>query len=164
MPLPSQRRTSLIIFAGCTGLMIIAMIMQHILKLEPCPLCITQRFIVIAIGVFAFLAWIHNPQKIGQKIYAVLLSLTSLLGIAVAGRHVWLQNLPEDSKPACGPDLSFMLDALPLQDVAVLLFKGDGNCAEVAWSFLGLSIPAWTLVAFIGLFGISGWQLLRKYN
>ena len=160
--IPSTRRTNLIIFAGCTALLAFAIFMEHVMRLEPCPLCITQRIIIATIGILAFLAWLQHPARIGQRIYASLYSVICALGIGVAGRHVWLQNLPEDKAPACGPDLMYMIDALPLQDVLSLLFKGDGNCADVVASFLGLSIPGWTLVAFVGLLGISLWQLIRK--
>ena len=160
--IPSIRRSFLFIFAFCTGLMVFAMFLQHALQLAPCPLCITQRVIVVTIGILAFIAWLQNPPVIGVKIYGTLLALFSILGAAVAGRHVWLQNLPEDKAPACGPDLSFMLDAMPLSDVFMVLFTGDGNCAEVVWRFLGLSIPMWTLIAFVLLLGASLWQLLRK--
>ncbi len=144
--------------------MVIALFMEHFLELEPCPLCITQRLIVVVIGVVAFIAWLQNPGAIGLRFYGGLTSLLSAVGIGVAGRHVWLQNLPEDKAPACGPDLAYMFDSLPIFDLLSLLFKGDGNCAEVAWTFLGLSIPAWTLIAFIGLLGVSIWQILRKNN
>ena len=160
--IPSIRRTNLLIFSACTGMMIFALILEHFAQMEPCPLCITQRVIVILIGVLGFLAWIHNPETLGRRIYALLTIITTGIGIGVAGRHVWLQNLPEDQQPACGPGLSYMIDALPLQDVVTLLFKGDGNCAEVAARFLGLTLPGWTLVAFVGLIVIALWQLIRK--
>ena len=158
----NPRRTFLLMFAGCTGLMLVAMVFQHAMHLEPCPLCITQRVFVIAIGILSFIAWLQNPSHMGKRIYAGLLVLLAIIGGSVSSRQIWLQNLPVDQQPACGPGLSFMLDTLPFFDVVTLLFKGDGNCAEVQWTFLGLSIPGWTLIAFIGLAGISVWQLIRK--
>ena len=164
LTIPSIRRTNLLIFAACTALMVIAIFMENVMELEPCPLCITQRIIVVVIGIVAFIAWLQNPGNMGRCFYAIVTSLMSVIGIGVAGRHVWLQNLPEDKAPACGPDLAYMFDSLPIFDLLSLLFTGDGNCADVSWTFLGLSIPAWTLVAFFGLLGLSIWQLIRKNN
>ena len=81
----------------------------------------------------------------------MLITIPGLLGIAVAGRHVWLQNLPEDQVPECGPGLDYMLEAFPLSETLSMVFTGSGECAEVQWTFLGLSIPGWTLLVFIGL-------------
>ena len=73
------------------------------------------------------------------------------IGAAIAARHVWLQNLPEDQVPACGPSLDYLMEVSPWQEVIATVLRGDGNCAIIDASFLGLSIPGWTLVAFVGL-------------
>jgi len=159
--MPSIRRTFLLIFAACTAMMVGAMIMQHVFEMEPCPLCITQRIFVVLAGLIAFFAWIHNPLHLGRRIYAGLGLLLSLCGGGVSARHVWLQSLPEDQAPTCGPGLNYMFDALPFMDALSLLFKGDGNCAEVTWRF-GLTIPGWTLVCFVLLVLVFIWQLIRK--
>lgn len=160
--LPSYRQVAFIIFAGCTGLILAALYMQEVHGMHPCPLCITQRIFIIAVGLIALLGGIHNPAGVGRKVYSGLAVLAGLAGAGVSARHVWLQNLPEDQVPACGPDLAYMFDAFPLLDALTLLFAGDGNCADVVASFLGLSIPAWTLVAFAGLIGFNLWQAFRK--
>ncbi len=162
MPLPSARQTFFIIAAACCSMMIAALIMQHMLEMEPCPLCISQRVFVILAGAVALIAGLHNPANIGNKLYNLSGIIFSLVGGGISTRHVWLQNLPEDQVPTCGPGLSYMFETLPLADALALLFAGDGNCAEVSWQFLGLTIPGWTLVCFIGLTVIFTLQLIRK--
>lgn len=156
------RLTSLIIAMGCAMLIAIALYMQHSMGLEPCPLCMTQRVAIIAVGTVAFLAFLHNPAELGKKIYAALGAILAIAGGSVSSRQLWLQSLPEDQVPACGPSLEYMFDTFPLLDTLKIMLQGDGNCAEVVWTFLGLSIPGWTLVAFIGLLAVNIWQFLRK--
>lgn len=160
--LPNLRQTYFIIFAGCTSLILIALYMQHQMGLHPCPLCITQRIFVIAVGLIALVAALHNSQGAANKAYSSLCVIAGVIGASVSARHVWIQNLPEDQVPACGPGLEYMFETFPLLDALALLFQGDGNCADVVWSFLGLSIPGWTFVAFVGLIALSIWQGLRK--
>jgi len=104
---------------------------QYILLLEPCSLCIMQRFLYIFIGLFALLAVLQNPKRIGLRIYATLTILISVLGFMVAGRQIWLQHLPADQIPSCGPSLIDMLESFPIIEVLEVLFMGNGNCAEV---------------------------------
>ena len=103
---------------------------------------------VIGLGSVFLLAAIHNPYPLGRRIYAGLLGLIALIGLAIAGRHVWIQNLPPDQVPACGPGLDYMLEVFPLTEALTMVFQGSGECAEVLWSFLGLTIPGWMLVVF----------------
>ena len=90
-------------------------------------------------------AW---PKSVGRRIYAFLLVLSSFAGIAVSGRHTWLQNLPKEKIPECGPGLEFWINNLPPNEAIQELFKGSGECAEVAWTLIGLSIPEWNLIIF----------------
>lgn len=163
MSLPSTRLTFLIIFLGCVGLMLTALYMQYFMDLYPCPLCITQRVFVIAVGVTALIAFIFNPKTLGRRIFAVLGILLAIAGGSFSTRQLWLQSLPEDQVPACGPDIAYLMENFPLMEALSVLLRGDGNCAEVSWTFLGISIPGWTLVAFIGLALINAWQLMRKH-
>jgi disulfide bond formation protein DsbB len=112
----------------------------------------TQRVFVIAAGVVALIAWIHNPGAGGIRTYAVLGMLMSITGGAFSSRHLWLQSLPEDLAPACGPSLGYLIETVPFIEALTVLLKGDGNCAEASWSLFGITIPGWTLIAFIGLF------------
>jgi disulfide bond formation protein DsbB len=139
----------------CAGMMTFALYSQHVLGLEPCPLCIFQRVAVVGLGLLFLMAAIHSPGRLGCWIYASLLLLVSLAGSAVSARHVWLQSLPPDQVPSCGPGLDFMLDTFPFTEVLNMVLSGSGECAEVAWSLLGLSMPAWTLIGLLGL-GLYG--------
>jgi disulfide bond formation protein DsbB len=151
------------IFALTIASMAFALLyLQHVLELEPCPLCITQRAFVILTGLLALIAALHNPQGWGRRLYALLCTLAALGGAAVAGRHVWLQHLPEDLAPACGPSLEYMLDTLPLSETFALVMMGDGNCADTVWTLLGFSIPEQTLALFLLLAGLSLYQMLRR--
>ena len=138
--------------------------LEYYLGLAPCPLCMTQRAFVILVGVICLLAAIHNPQTLGRKLYAGAGLLASIGGGAVAGRHIYLQNLPEDLVPACGRPLEYLLDTLPFLEVVNTVLMGDGNCADVVWAFMGLSIPEQTLLFFIALGLICVWQVMRFEN
>jgi len=153
--LSSQRRW--LNFGGfliCLLLVSAAYYLQFVEGLEPCPLCILQRIALAALGIVFLLAGLQNPASMGRYGYGALLALAAALGAAIAGRHVWLQSLPADQVPACGPGLDYLLDTFPLFDAVTLVLRGSGECAEVD-TILGLSIPLWTLLAFIGL-GLAG--------
>jgi disulfide bond formation protein DsbB len=161
--LTARRAFGLAAFA-CFGLIAFALYLQYVQREEPCPLCILQRVAVIAMGVVFLVAAIHSPQRLGLRIYSALLMLIGLAGAAVAARHVWLQNLPKDRVPECGPGLEFMLQQFPLSQVFALVFRGSGECAEAGWRFLGLTIPAWTLLWFLALVvlaAVVGWRSRR---
>jgi disulfide bond formation protein DsbB len=140
---------------ACAVLMAYALYAQYALGLEPCPLCIFQRVAVIALGFVFLLAALHGPGAAGRRVYAVLLGLVAVGGMAVAGRHVWLTTLPPERVPACGPGLDFILDAFPLREALAMVLSGSGECAKVEWHLWGLSMPAWVLLALFGL-GIFG--------
>ena len=80
-----------------------------------------------------------------------MIAAGGLVGAAIAARHVWIQNLPPDQVPECGPTLDYMLEVFPLGEALTMVFTGSGECAEVLWTFLGLSMPAWALLCFLGL-------------
>ena len=148
----SQRRLSNWLgFAFCALLIAYAYYTQVFQGLEPCPLCIFQRAGVVGLGVVFLLAALHHPARTGARVYGVLIALVALAGGAVSGRHVWLQNLPPDKVPECGPGLEYMFDVFPLSDALRMVFTGSGECADVAWTLLGLSMPAWVLICFLAL-------------
>lgn len=144
----SRRPVFLVIFLICAVLIGVAFYMEYVMGLEPCPLCWLQRFAVMGAGLVALLATLHNPAGFGGRIYGLLLALVSGAGVALAGRQLWLQSLPADQVPACGPSVDYLLDVMPLFDVFRIALRGTGDCAEVVWRFLGLSIPGWTAVFF----------------
>jgi disulfide bond formation protein DsbB len=145
------------------SLLIARYYMEGVLGLTACPLCMTQRAFVLLWGVIALIAALHNPAGWGRRTYAALCGLAAAGGGAVAARHVWLQHLPSDQAPACGPSLEYMLDTLPFTETLSLVLMGDGNCAETMWTFLGLSIPEQTLLLFTGATLVCLWQGLRRY-
>ena len=151
----SRRILNLAGFVACAGLMAYALYAQYELMLDPCPLCIFQRVAVIALGLVFLLAFIHHPLGWGRRVYALLVLAAAGSGAFVAGRHVWLQNLPPDQVPSCGPGLGFMLEAFPVLEMLQMVLTGSGECASVDWSLLGLSMPAWVLIA-IGALGVFG--------
>lgn len=138
-------------FLICAGLVGYALYLQYFKNQEPCPLCILQRIAFMALGVIFLVGAVHNPRRTGAMFYGVLALLTAATGAAIAGRQVWLQSLPKDQVPECGPGLEFMLEQFPLTRALEMVLKGSGECAEVGWRFLGLSIAGWSLVFFIAL-------------
>lgn len=137
------------LFAG--GLIAFALYLQYVKHQDPCPLCMVQRVVFIAIMVVCAIAVLHGPKRLGERIYAALIVLLSLTGVAVAARHIWIQHLPADQVPACGPGLDYMLDTMPMSRVLKSLMHGSGECAEKGWTFLTLNIPEWSLLCYLAL-------------
>ncbi|WKJ90663.1 disulfide bond formation protein B [Methylomonas montana] len=144
-------------FAACASLLATGAYLQFVEELEPCPLCISQRLAILATGVVFLLAALHNR---GRKVYAVLSALIALIGASISARHVWLQHLPPEEVPECSPGLEYVFQHFPLADTVKLMLTGTGECAKVDWTLLGLSIPAWTLFAFVLL---AGWGMLQFF-
>ncbi len=161
--MPAPRTINLLIVAITTGLIGTALFMQHIMGLEPCYLCIVQRVFVILTGLIALIAFVHNPDPTGLRLYGAITALSAISGGGFSIRQLWLQSLPEDLVPACGPPAEYLFDAFPLIEVIPVLLRGDGNCAQVQWTLLGISIPGYTLLAFGGLAILGLWQVIRKH-
>ncbi|WP_348759894.1 disulfide bond formation protein B [Candidatus Methylocalor cossyra] len=143
----------------CVGLILAALYFQFVGGLDPCPLCISQRVLVIAVGLIMLAAAAHNPGPVGVRAYAVLGAATALVGASISARHVWIQHLPASEVPACGPGLSYMFRYFPLTDTLRAMVTGTGDCAKVDWTLLGLSMPAWVLISFIALAALNLGQL-----
>lgn len=158
----SRRALNLAGFAACAALMGYALYAEYGLLLEPCPLCVFQRMAVIALGAVFLVAGLHDPSAWGRRVYAGLVVLAAGAGVAVAGRHVWLQGLPADRVPACGPGFDYIIDSFPFLEALRLIFSGSGECASVDWEFLGLSMPAWVLVWIVLLGAVGLWNNLRR--
>jgi len=135
--------------------------LQYVEYLDPCPLCITQRLFYMLIGAVSIIALLCFKFPGVQRFLAGLFALSAVGGIITAGRQVWLQHLPKDQVPECGLGLQYWLENEPFLQPLTLLFKGDGNCAEVQWTFLGFSIGEWSLAWFVGFF-ILGIVLMVK--
>ena len=158
----STRQLNLAGFLACAGMMAYALYAEHVLFLMPCPLCVFQRMATIALGFVFLAAAIHNPAGVGKRVYAALVLLAGGAGIGVAGRHIWLQNLPADEVPSCGPGFDYIMDSFPLSDALGMIFTGSGECASIDWDFLGLSMPAWVLISLSVLTLAGVWNNLRK--
>ncbi len=146
----------------CAALLGYGFYLQYVQGLEPCPLCMVQRGFFMSVMALFVIAALHGPQRAGAWIYAVLIVLFASGGAAAAARQVWLQHLPADKVPQCGPDLFFMLENLPLSRTLQKLIQGSGECAKVDWTFLGLSIAGWSLVWFIALAAYALWLAARR--
>ncbi|MEO1574685.1 MAG: disulfide bond formation protein B [Pseudomonadota bacterium] len=157
----TRRQGNFLGFGICAVLMGYAYFAQYVQGYLPCPLCEFQRMAMIATGLMFLIAALHNPARVGARMYGVLAGLAASAGIAVAWRHVWLQGLPPDQVPACGPGLDYMLDTFPFTQVLKKVFTGSGECASIDWTFLGLSMPGWTLVWFVIL---AGWALFNAFR
>ena len=162
----TRRNLLLTGFLFCVLLIAYALYTQYVLVLEPCPLCILQRVAVIALGLsFLFMALKHPQTKQSKFFASLLLTIISSAGVGIAARHVWLQNLPPDKVPGCGPGLDFMMANFPLSEVFQMVFSGSGECAEISWSFAFLSMPAWVIIwlIFLGSYGV--WTIYQgRYN
>ena len=145
----SFRSIYLSIFLSCAAALATAYYMQYVMGLEPCSLCMLQRFAVLVIGLIALAAGLHHPGKVGQFLYIAFTGIAVIAGGALSGRQLFLQSLPKDQVPACGPGFEYLMDAFPIFEALREIISGSGECAEVVWRFLGLSIPGWTLVFFI---------------
>ncbi len=160
----SYRFVSGFLFLASVVGMAFALYLEHVQGLDPCPLCIFQRIGLIGLGFISLIALLHNPKtNVFKRIYSFLGLVAISWSVGVAARHVWLQHLPKDQVPSCGPGLDYWVDTLPLKSVFENVLKGSGECAMVDWTFLGQSLPTWSLLFFSVLALISLWQLFRKY-
>ncbi|AYH45493.1 disulfide bond formation protein B [Azoarcus sp. DN11] len=142
---PSSRTLFLGLFAACVGLLGFGLYLQHVVGLEPCPMCIMQRYAFVAVALIALVGGLHNPGRTGTRAYSALILIAALVGAGVAARQTWIQIYPPEVAE-CGPDLEFMLDSFPLADALPMIFQGAGDCSKVDWSLLGLSIANWSLL------------------
>ena len=148
----NSRKFFIVIFTICIGLLIFGLYLEHVHGLEACPLCIFQRIAYTVIIFIALIGAIHNPRNLLQIIYKLLVVISSITGAAIAGRQIWLQRLPPELVPECGPGLDYMFNVFPFGEALKMIFTGSGECAEVKWRFIGLSIAEWSLIMFIGIF------------
>jgi protein dithiol:quinone oxidoreductase len=158
----SFRSQYLLGFLLCAGLIGFALFSQFQWGLLPCPLCIFQRIAFAGLAAVFLIGGLHAPKSaVGRRIYGLLALIPAGTGIGIAGRHVRLTTLPPDQVPECGPPLQFMMDTNPLTDVIKKVLTGSGECAKVDWQFLGLSMPAWSLLWFLLLTGLALYAAFR---
>ena len=147
--LDSPRRIWLFIFVVCAGLLSFGMYLQHVVGLEPCPMCIVQRYVMVLMGLVALLGAGLSGRTASLMAGSVLVLLAGS-GAYVAARQTWLQWYPPEVV-SCGRDFYGMIETFPLQRAIPMIFKGGGDCSKVDWTFLGGSIANWSFVAFVGL-------------
>jgi len=161
----SNQHLFLMVFLSCASLLGTAYYFEYALYLDPCPLCIMQRIAVLMVGLVGLSGFVFASTSIKQKVHGVLMGLSAVFGLMVAGRHVWIQSLPADQIPTCGPSLEYMVDTLPWAEVLSVMLRGNGNCADAQWSLLGLSMPMWVLLWFAGFLLLAAytfWQARKK--
>ena len=150
------------IFLACASLLALALYLQEQEGLEPCPMCILQRYAFLVVGIIALAGAIHGPRGIALKIYGALLAIFSMVGGGVAMRHSYLQHFPPKFE-SCGTDLEFIVNTFPISQALPKIFAGTGSCSKVDWTLLGLSIPEWVIVWFAIFLATSVWvAFLRK--
>lgn len=145
----------------CASLIGYALYLQYYQYQEPCPLCMAQRVFIIAMGIVFFIGAIWNPKARGATLLTGLLTVLGASGAAISARHVYIQYLPPEQVPQCGPGLDYMLSTLPLGQAIAQILHGSGECADKSWMFLGLTIPGWTFLFFVGLI-VWAWLLHLK--
>ncbi|MBU6468373.1 MAG: disulfide bond formation protein B [Betaproteobacteria bacterium] len=158
----SRRSLNAYALFAIIGVLSFALYLQYAKGEDPCPLCIFQRVAYIALGFVFFLDWLHNPKRLGVYIYSLLESALALGGIGIAGRQVWLQHLPPELVPSCGPGLSYIMASHPFFKAFSIVLQGSGDCAVVSWRFLNLSIAQWSLFLFITFFFLVLINLLNR--
>jgi disulfide bond formation protein DsbB len=155
----------LLVVMTVIGMSFALFFLQRYMGFSPCPLCVFQRIGLMVMGGFALMAALFNPKSMFIKLSLWLASLAGIgWATGVAARHVWLQHLPADQVPSCGPGLDYWLDTLPMQQVLNEVLAGSGECASVDWRFLGLSIPEQSLIFFSLLLLVHVlllWRIIR---
>lgn len=146
----------------CLGLLAYGYYLQFFQNLEPCPMCILQRLCFIAVALTAIIGALHGPKGGGMFGYLAAIGVFSVIGAGIAARQSWLQHLPPELVPECGPGLEFMLEMYPLLETLERALKGTGDCAEVSWRFLGLSIAEWSFACFTVILLAAAWQAWRQ--
>ena len=148
-------------FAACFATVALALVIQTIYKLEPCPLCITQRLFFMGLGMLFLIGAFIKPASLLQKIFTFLQVATALGGAGWAIRHWYLQAHKGEIIADCGVGFDYMFENFPLKKMFTLIFKGTGDCAAIDWTFLGLTLPQLGLISFI-VFGIYAIYLYKN--
>jgi len=143
----APRRTLGLVFLACAGMLAFALYLQHVVGLEPCPMCIVQRYALILVGLVAGISALV-PRR-GAWITGSVLGLAAAgFGAFVAARQSWLQWNPPEIV-SCGRDFYGMIETFPLKRAIPMIFRGSGDCTKIDWTFLGGSIANWSFVAFV---------------
>ena len=149
-------------FLVCAALYSYALYVQFALEIEPCPMCIFQRIVFIVMGIIFLVAAIQNPREKGRKSYGLILLLAAFVGIGIAARHIWVQHQPPDPFAGCAPGWNYMISNFPLSKTLKMAFTGSADCSQITWTFLGFSMPVWTLICYALLGAGALWAGLRR--
>lgn len=139
-------KLSIFIYSVC--LLLFAFLLQWQWHLDPCPLCILERMVLLLVILTQGVNLIHNPEKIGQKIYLSFSLVFSTLGLLLGARHLWLIYVAPKTVSGCSPQLYYLLKTIPFQEVLTMLLNGTGECTD-PYILLGLSLPNWTFLSFL---------------
>ena len=145
----APRRVLTLVSLACVAMLAFGLYLQHVVGLEPCPMCIVQRYALLLVAVVSGITAFANKRVLLLTGSAVTLLLAGF-GAFVAARQSWLQWYPPE-EASCGRDFYGMIETFPLQRVIPMIFKGSGDCTKIDWTFLGLSIANWSFLSFAGI-------------
>lgn len=146
----------------CLLLLGVAYYQQYFNGLAPCPLCILQRGCLILLSLFFLIVALKNPIQKTKYVYAGLILFFSILGALIASRQLWIESHPPGTDAMCVPGLKYILSLIPSPEAWRLLVHGTSSCAEINWTFFGLSIAVWTLLTFILLACLALGMIVQK--
>jgi disulfide bond formation protein DsbB len=138
------------LFLACAALLGVGLYLQHVVGLEPCPMCILQRYAFVAIALIALMASVHAPRRAGTVVYGLLTLIASIAGGTVAAQQSHLQLQPP-SLAECGPGFEYMVESFGLSEALPMIFRGAGDCASADWTLIGLTIANWSLLCFVAV-------------
>lgn len=160
--LGQPRRVLALICAVCLAMLAFGLYLQHVVGLEPCPMCIVQRYALVLVAVMAGItAFAHRKGLLVAG--SGLMALISGLGAFVAARQSFLQWYPPQ-EASCGRDLYGMIETFPLKRAIPMIFKGSGDCTKIDWTFLGLSIANWSFVCFVVIAAVGLVLIFRQFK
>jgi len=151
-------------FFICVALLCTAYYFEIVEFMEPCPLCMAQRFFVLLVGIFCLLAFFFDNHRWPSRIFLGLGTISAIAGAFVADHHVYIQNLPPEDVPACGPSFEYLMETLPLDALLNIMLEGNGNCADISWMYMGLSMPQWMMVIFIAFAVVGAISLMISWR
>lgn len=145
----APRRVLVGVAAGCVAMLAFGLYLQHVVGLNPCPMCIVQRYALIGVAVVTALGALVSRRG-GWVAGSALGVALAVFGAFVAARQSWLQWYPPEVV-SCGRDFYGMIATFPLERAIPMIFRGGGDCAAVDWTFLGGSIANWSFLCFVGI-------------
>jgi disulfide bond formation protein DsbB len=141
------RRVLALVALACLAMLAFGLYLQHVVGLEPCPMCIVQRYALLLVALVAGVTAIAKSRSLLMAGSGVMVLLAGF-GAFVAARQSFLQWYPPEIA-SCGRDFYGMIETFPLKRVIPMIFKGSGDCTKIDWTFLGGSIANWSFVCFV---------------